>query len=319
MTCCASQDKWHFGIDVAKAHLDIHLAETGDRWQVANTARAIKTFVQTAGDRLAEAFITVDMAGGFERLSCDLLLAHGFAVHRAHPYRVKSFARACGQIAKTDTIDARLLALYGRDRRHDLALYQPHTAHQLALKALVERRADLVDMQTQEKNRLAAPTGNAAVVKSCRLLLATLKRQIKTIDTQIDRLIDQDARTRAKAKVLRAISGIGPQTTAVLIALMPELGDMTGKQAASITGLAPAANDSGTRRGYRPVRGGRPQLRKALFMAALSAIRHNKTLKAKYQNLIAKGKKPIVAIIAIARNLIVIANAKVRDEIYAIN
>lgn len=305
--------KCHIGIDVAKASLDIHCLETGSSRQIPNTRAAIcKTFKVTT-DSLCRAFVVIDMAGGHERLACEILSACGIAVHRAQPYRVKSYIRACGQLAKTDRIDARLLAQYGHERRANLPLFQQHDRQQLELKALVQRRDDLVAMQTQEKNRLSAPAIPRCVAKTCKAVLATLERQIKSLDNQIDKLIAHNEATSSKATVLQSMPGIGPHTTRTLIALMPELGSMTEKQAASLAGLAPRANDSGTRRGHRCVRGGRPAIRRAMFMAALSAARHDQRLKAHYQSLLTRGKKPIVAITAIARKLIVIANAKLKE------
>ncbi|MGI9462488.1 MAG: IS110 family transposase [Aestuariivirgaceae bacterium] len=305
--------KCHIGIDVSKASVDIHCLETGLSRQIPNTGAAIRKTFNVANNRLCGAFVVIDMAGGHERLACEILSACGIAVHRAQPYRVKSYIRACGQLAKTDRIDARLLAQYGQERRANLPLFQQHDRQQLELKALVQRRDDLVAMQTQEKNRLSAPAMPRSVARTCKAVLATLERQIKSLANQIDKLIAQHEATRSKAAILQNMPGIGPQTTRTLIALMPELGSMTERQAASLAGLAPRANDSGTRKGHRYVRGGRPAIRRAMFIAALSAARHDQCLKAHYQSLLKRGKKPIVAITAIARKLIVIANARLKE------
>lgn len=319
MSNIPSQCKFHFGIDVSKDTLDIHNLETGQYWQLPNTPSSIKSFLgQERGD-LAQAFVVVDMAGGYERYICDLFITRSICLHRAHPYRVKCFIRSCGQLAKTDKIDARMLARYGVERKHDLVIYQPLERHQQALKGLVERRFDLVNTQTQEKNRMQSPAANELVMRSCNALIKVIKMQIKHIEVEIDKLVRADEQNTQKAKTLAGLTGIGPQTTRTLIALMPELGTMTGKQAASLAGLAPRANDSGKGNAYRFIKGGRPQIRRTMFMAALSAVRYDENLSAHYQNMIKRGKKPIVAVTAIARKIIVIANARIRDNVYLIN
>ncbi len=315
----AKNYKLHFGIDVSKDRLDIHCLEENKFWQIENKTATIKQFLKENTKQLQSAFIVIDMAGGYEKTACDLFITHSFSVHRAHPYRVKSYIRACGQLSKTDAIDAKMLAQYGKERKDKLTLYQSHSKHQLELKALVERRFDLIKMQTAEKNRLQAPTANSVIIKTCKAVIKVLQSQIKMLETKIDELIKSDEKTSLKAKVLETITGIGPQTIRSLIAIMPELGNMNAKQAASLAGLAPRANESGSRKGYRFIKGGRPLIRRIMFMAALVASRYDEKLSVHYQKMIKNGKKPIVAIIAIARKIIVIANAKIRDEVIKIN
>ena len=309
----AAQDKhFHIGIDVSKDRLDIHCLESGENWQCGNDKKDINGFARRHKEVLAQAFITIDSTGGHERLACDLLHQKGHMVHRAHSFRVKHFIRSMGQEAKTDRLDAIMLARYGFERRNDLRPYASESRKQRILKDLQMRRDDLVKMLTQERNRLAGPTSGVAKA-SFKAVIKTLEREVEKIEARIKKCIAEDEDLKAKDELLKSIKGIGEKTSHAILALMPEIGNLDRKQAAALAGLAPYARDSGKYRGYRSVKGGRTALRRALFLAALSAARFNTELKAFYQRLRANGKKPIVAITATARKLIIIANARTRD------
>jgi len=313
MTKPAKQDKqFHIGIDVAKDKLDIHCLETGDDWQIENSKKAIKNFARKHKKMLSQAFIVIDTTGGYEHLCCELLYEKGHTVHQAHSYRVKNFIRSMGQEAKTDRLDAIMLARYGLERKENLRVYAPASQNQQLLKSLLTRREELVKMQTQEKNRLSGPMA-AELKSSFETLLKTLKKEIKNIETRIRKCIKQDEMMKAKEKILLDIKGVGEKTAFSLLGLMPELGELDRKQVAALAGLAPYAKDSGASSGYRSIRGGRPAVRRALFMAALSSVRYNEELKKFYQRLRDNGKKPIVALTATARKLATIANARIRD------
>jgi len=313
MTNLAAKDKcFHIGIDVAKEKLDIHCLETGQDWQIANNTREIKKFASHNNDMLVKAYVSIDTTGGYERLCCKLLHDKGYMVHQAHSYRVKAFIRSLGQEAKNDRLDAMALALYGRDRKEKLRIYVPASANQQKLKDLITRREQLVKLKTQEKNRKSGPSSKA-IEKSCEAIIKVIDKQIESIEKQIKECIQKDQELKKKEKVLREIKGFGEVTSFNILGAMPEIGTLDRKQAAALAGLAPYARDSGKQKGYRSVKGGRYLLRRALFMAALSAIRHNKEMKEFYTRLCNNGKKPIVAVVATARKLITIANARIRD------
>ena len=313
MTKRAKQDNcFHIGIDVAKAKLDIHCLETNENWQIENSKKGIVDFARKHHKILLESYVTIDTTGGHEHLCCELLHEKGYTVHQAHSYWVKNFIRSMGQMAKTDRLDAIMLARYGRERKYKLRVYAPHSANQKVLKSLVLRREELVKMQTQEKNRQAGPMAKP-MKKSFEAVLKTLKKEIEKIEAKIQACIKQDEMMKAKEKVLLEIKGIGKATSCKLLALLPELGELDRKQIAALAGLAPYAKDSGNHSGYRSIRAGRPAVRRALFMAALSAVRFNKELRDFYMRLRNNGKKPIVALIATARKLATIASARIRD------
>ena len=313
MTNLAKQDKlFHIGIDVAKAKLDIHCLETNENWQIENSKKGLMKFAGKHHKMLLESYVTIDTTGGHEHLCCELLHEKGYTVHQAHSYRVKNFIRSMGCEAKTDRLDAIMLASYGKERKEKLRVYAPASKNQQVLKSLVMRREELVKMQTQEKNRQAGPMASE-MKKSFEAVLKTLEKEIGKIEKRIKSCIKKDEMMRAKEQILLAIKGIGEKTSFSLLALLPELGELDRKQVAALAGLAPYANDSGNYNGYRSVRGGRPALRRALFMAALSAVRYNDDLKEFYQRLRNHGKKAIVALTATARKLATIANARIRD------
>lgn len=307
---------FHLGIDVAKDKLDIHCLESGQDWQIDNCLKELSKFARDNDRLLGKSYVTIEATGGYEVAACQTLHTKGYRVHQANSFRVKSYVRSLGQEAKTDKLDARALAGYGRERKQTLRLYQPVSANQQNLKSLVMRREELIKMHTQEKNRLAGPQVRLMTKElqsSFRAILKALAKQVSVIEKNIAKCIARDEGLTAKAQVLLAIKGIGQTTCNALLGLMPELGMLDRKQVGALAGLAPYAKDSGNNRGYRSIKGGRHAVRRALFMAALSAVRFNETLRTFYLRLRSNGKKPIVAMIATARKLATIANAKVRD------
>lgn len=299
------------GCDVAKHNVAFHDSLTGTDIAIANTPRDLARHLRAYGpDTLA----VCEPTGGYEAALLDALAARAIPTHRADTCRAKAFIRSRGTLAKTDALDAKGLARYGQERHAELALWTPPSRRLRELQALVQRRADLVDMRAAEKNRAQAP-GPAArlVARSCKATIALFDRQIEDLDRAIDACLDADPGLRHTAATLAGITGIGKQTARTLCALMPELGALSGKQAAALAGLAPHPNESGAHKGYRRMRGGRPQLRKAFFLPAMTAARRPGPLRDFHRTLVARGKKPIVAIGAVMRKLVVIANAKLRD------
>ena len=301
------------GCDISKDTIAIYLSDRGEELTIANTAKTIQTCLKKYGSQ--EMLIICEATGGYEACLLEASVALGIPAHRADAAKVKAFIRSFGTMGKTDAIDARALALYGQERQQKLDLWTPRSANRVKLQQLVARRDDLVQMRSAEKNRLKAPD-NLNVKASIRAVIKALTTQIDKLDHAIVCLVDQCVELKQIRSILVEQKGIGQQTAAQLLAQMPELGTLTRRQAASLAGLAPHPRDSGQAKGHRTMRGGRKQLRPALFMAAMSAARTNPVLKSFYQRLVENGKKPKVALGAVMRKIIVILNAKVRDQYY---
>jgi len=302
------------GCDVGKDTIVVFDSCDGGLTSIPNQPEALKAFAA----RLSPASLVIcEATGGYEAALLDALVQAGRAVHRADPRRVKAFIRSLGTLGKTDAIDAQALACYGRERHHRLPLWQPREEARAQLHTLVTTRRDLVAQRVACRNRLQAP-GSAPVARRLERLLGALDNEIAGLEADIDALIARSAPLARSRNVLQAIAGIGPTTAATLLALMPELGTLPRRQAAALAGLAPHPRQSGKHDAYRKTRGGRPDIKRTLFMAALAARSHNKSLKPFYDRLIATGKKPLVALTALMRKLLVIANARLRDANQAI-
>jgi transposase len=267
--------------------------------------------------RMAQAFdagclVVCEATGGFEAKLLAAMLAAGVPAHRADARKVKAFIRSFGTLGKSDAIDAQALARYGAERHATLARWvQPDPVRE-ELQALVLARVDLVRLRQAQLNRLAAP-GAKVVATMLRAIVREADKQLRALEARIAACLRGHPALARDMGVLRAMRGIGEVTGAALLALMPELGAISGRQAASLAGVAPHPHESGQRVGYRKTRGGRPDVKRTLFMAALVASRGSGALAEMYQRLIARGKKPIVAVTAVMRKLIVIANARLRD------
>lgn len=298
------------GCDVGKKAITVFDSATGKTVDLPNTTQALDDLAASLDPAC---LVICEATGGYEALLLDACSRAGLAVHRADARKVKAFIRSLGTLAKTDAIDAKALARYGQERHDRLSRWQPCEQDREALHALVAARSDMVRARTAWSNRLASP-GSCHTACELRSLLDSHDQAIASIETRIDTLIQSSLKLAHTARTLIAIPGIGATTAAALIAFMPELGTITRKQAASLAGLAPHPRQSGASIGYRRTRGGRPEIKRILFMAALSAVQHNPALKTFRQRLINNGKKPIVALVACMRKLIVIANAKLRDQ-----
>jgi transposase len=299
------------GLDVANKTITVFDSLTSKTTTIDNSSAAIAQLLAPLG---GTDLCVIEPTGGYEARAIAAMSAAGIACHRADTLKVKAFLRSFGTLGKSDALDARGLARYGMERWAQLALFTPRDQTQQVLTALVARRHDLVTLKVAETNRRAAP-GPDLIKASCDALLAVIAAQLTAIEKQIDALIENDVGLRQRIAVTRSLPGVGLRTAVALAALMPELGQLDRRQAASLAGLAPHPRDSGTIRAHRTMRGGRPQVRAVLFMAALAASRANGPLKDVYKRLIAAGKKPIVAIGAIMRKIIVILNARIRDTI----
>jgi transposase len=298
------------GIDVAKHHVVLYDSVRHTTHQIDNHPAALVRALR----RYRHYDLAVcETTGGFERALCEAATQVGLPMHRAHASCVKAYIASHGQGAKTDAIDAGWLARYGQERGSSLPRWQaPNPSHE-ALAHLIRHRQNLVKQRTQVRNQLQAPNGQI-LSEWLTPQIEFLSRQIESLDQQIAEQVRQHNELAERAQVLASIKGLGPVSRTTLLALLPELGHLTAKQASSLCGLAPHANDSGQRRGYRRMRPGRQGLRPVLFMAALAAARSNPKLRGFYQGLIQRGKPKRLALAAVARKLVVIANARLREH-----
>ena len=294
------------GLDVAKATVVLFDPVSGRTFTIANEPDALLEALKPFADY---ELLVCEATGGHERAALDAAATLGLAAHRADAAKVKNYIRSHGGAAKSDPIDARWLSRYGQERGPGLARWTPPDPDREAFASLVRHRQDLVAQRTQTKNRLAAP-GPEPLRRLLKTQLAFLDSQLAEIDQTLKALVKANRSLAAAEARLRAIPGIGPVCAGALLALMPELGSLNRKQAASLAGLAPHPNESGQTFGRRRMgRSGRAGLRPVLFMAALSAARAHPDLKAFAERLIQAGKPKRLVFAAVARKLLVIANA----------
>jgi transposase len=294
------------GIDVAKQQLDIAIGSTGDTWTVTNDEAGIETLLADLRDR--NCVVVLEATGGFEVNAVTALAAAGLAVVVANPRQVRNFARATGQLAKTDRLDARVLALFGERIQPEVRLLPDDQAR--LLDALLTRRRQISGMIVAERNRQGfAPV---PLKKGIEKHIRWLQRELDGVDAGLNKAIQASPVWRAKEALYRGVPGIGPVISRTLIADLPELGRLTQREIATLVGLAPLARDSGTMKGKRMVFGGRAPVRSALYMAAVVGARHNPVIRTFYLRLRERGKPPKVALIACAHKLLTILNSMAR-------
>jgi transposase len=298
------------GIDVSKATLDVHVLPTEESWSTPNEDNDAIATLTSRLVALRPALIVLEATGGLERRVLAALLAAKLPAVAVNPRQVRDFAKALGQLAKTDALDARMLALFGERIRPPV---RPALDEQTQeLDALIGRRRQVVDMITAEKNRLSAAPPSKRVVAAIRKTIAWLEKQLENIDSDLDDSIRNSPAWREKDDLLRSVPGVGKVLSRTLLAQVPELGAVGHKQIAALVGLAPHNRDSGTQRGRRCIWGGRSSIRQVLYMSALAAIRSNPAISAFHARLRAAGKLPKVAIVACMRKLLTILNAMMR-------
>ena len=302
------------GIDVSKQHLDVGLHPVGLVRRVGNDHDGLTEAVDWLSGH-AVALVVMEATGRLHELAAQVLRAAGLPVAVVNPGRVRHFARAKGHLAKTDRIDALVLGEYGAVMKPTPG--QARDMQTTALAALVLRRRQLVTFLATERHRLESIPPHArdtVMLETFQDVMAGLQRQISAIERRIDDLITGTEGFREQDALLRSVPGVGPVLSQTLIAEVPELGSLTRRQIASLVGLAPISRDSGTFRGQRSIHGGRSQVRRTLYMAAIAAIRCNPKIRAFHQRLIQEGKRPKVAITAAMRKMLVILNAIARDN-----
>ena len=298
------------GVDTGKFQLDIYIRPLDVYFTVNNDEKGIKEAVKTI-KKYSPDRIVIEATG---RLEIPFIMACASAnlpFVIANPIHVKRFAGALGQRAKTDKLDAQLIAHYGEAIQPNLSQLKPETMQ--AMSDLVARRNQLLVMQTMEKNRLQIlPKELAMTIKP---ILTAFKNQIEKVESKIVKLIESCPDYQAKNDILQSMKGIGKIASASIISNLPELGYMTNKQASALVGVAPMNRESGRYKGLRKIQGGRHQVRTVLYMAMMSAIQSNPVFKETYQRLIAAGKPKKVAIIACIRKMVVILNSMLREGV----
>lgn len=302
----------HFiGIDISKKSFSAALYGDSKACSFENNHAGLECFKKTYDAHLSNALVVLEATGGYESESLQYLQKEQIAVHRANARKVKYFIRSLGVSGKSDHIDAIGLARYAAERHAVLEVFVENP-HKKLLK-WTERRDDLSQMLVQEKNRLKAPD-QADLANSFKKIIALLEAEIASIDKGIEDFFATHADLEDKRQVLETIPGIGKIVSAKLLALLPELGRLDRKTVASLAGVAPHPYESGQKIGYRPTRGGRPGVKRTLFIAALSACKSKSHLGDFYRKLTQEsGKKKMVALVAVMRKIVVIANARVKE------
>lgn len=300
----------YVGIDVAVSRLDVFVLPEGEARAFGRDEEGIAALSVFLRD-LAPQITVLEATGGYEAPAAMALAEAGLAVAVVNPAQVRNFAKGVGKRAKTDAIDAQILALFAQTVKPEARIIGDACA--VAFKALMARRRDLIIMTTAERNRLGQAR-DKGVIKDIKAHLAFLERRLKSLDGDIDGAVRASPVWRAKEDLMQTVAGVGPRVSRTLLAELPELGTLGRREIASLAGLAPMNRDSGTWRGKRYVQGGRMPARNALYMAALVAVKWNPTFKTQYERLLKAGKAKKSALVAVARKLLVALNAMIRDE-----
>ncbi len=296
------------GIDVAKAEFEIKESGSQKTYSERHTQTGIRRIVRRMA-AIQPTLVVMEATGGLEKALARDLAAAGIRVAIINPRQIRDFARSLGRLAKTDGIDAEIIALYAeRIRPEPRELPNANTE---LLDALLTRRRQLIHMMAAEKNRIQQ-TASAAIRRSIRAVIRSFEKEIESLNRSVDSLLASCPEMQAKTKLLQSVNGVGAIVAQTLIASVPELGKVGKRQIAALIGVAPINRDSGTMRGSRTTWGGRSQVRTILYMATLSAIRGNPQIRAFYKRLVASGKKKMVALVACMRKLLVVLNAIVK-------
>lgn len=300
----------YIGIDVGKAWLDVACWGSEGTWRVRNDEAGVAEIIQRIEEG-APRLIAVEATGGYEQLAVQAMLLKGMPVAVVNPTRVRALAKATGKLAKTDVIDAHLIAEYAV--KIQPAAQAPKAENEIRLKALVTRREQLVEMRSAEQNRLG--TTHDSLKADLRAHIEWMGNQILELEIQIQELLDLLPDWKAQADLLDTIPGVGLIVAVTVVTDMPELGQLDRQKVAALAGLAPFNRDSGKKRGKRRIFGGRKGVRRVLYMACLSAIRCNPIIQSLFQRLTQKGKLFKVAITACMRKMLSIMNAMARDKV----
>jgi len=299
------------GIDVSKASLEVGVLPSGESWRETNDHKSVVRLTQSLLEH-APRIVVIEATGGLEIPLAAALAGAGLPAVIVNPRQVREFARATGRLAKTDKIDAFILALFGERVRPELRPLPDDLAQ--AFDALLARRRQLVSMLAEEKTRLQQARSRP-VRNGIQRHIRWLERELQDVERNLTDSVRHSPMWRAKDNLIQSVPGAGRVLSFTLLADLPELGRLNGKQIASLVGVAPHPADSGSIRGKRIIWGGRASVRQVLYMAALAASRFNPVFRAFYQRLVTSGKPPKVALVACMRKLLVVLNAIVRDGI----
>jgi transposase len=294
------------GVDVSKARLDVCVHPLGTSFSLQNLPRGRAALIRRL-QPLSVDRVVVESSGGYERdLLIDLMEA-GVPVAQVNPRQVRDFAKSYNLLAKTDAIDAGLLARFGQERKP--RTLGPVDTIRLMLQELIAARRQLVEQCTRLRNQMEHPR-QAIVVASIRRSIQHVRGELQLIEAEIQRLIDENPSLSARQKNLQEVEGVGPTVSRILVSELPELGQLDRRKLAALVGIAPFNDDSGTHQGRRAIRGGRSTVRTALYMATLTSVRRNPILQAHYQQLLARGKPKKVALTACMRKLLTYLNVR---------
>jgi transposase len=310
MTTTEKKETNFVGIDIAKNELVVHVLPTNQQLTVPNSTQGIKELVKQF-KKIEPKQIVLEATGGLERELLSTLIAKEMTVSLINPKQARDLAKGLGELAKTDAVDARILARFAQ--LQCLPVRSLPTLETQEMNDLVTRRQQLIQMRTAETNRLHQ-TRHKTIQKSIENIIKFFNEQIDAIDARIEEMIADHPDWSEKDKIIQSVPGVGAKTSQTLISALPELGTLNRREIAAISGLAPFCRDSGTKSGARHIRGGRANVRAALYMATLSAVRHNKTFKEFYERLRAQGKKFKVAMVAAMRKMITILNVMVKTN-----
>ena len=293
------------GIDVSKQRLDVHTRPSSEEWSVTNDAQGHAELISKLAS-LSPSLVVLEASGGYQAAVVAELGANKLPVAVVNPRQVRDFAKATGRLAKTDSIDAAVLAHFAESIRPEPRPMPDELT--VELHALVTRRRQLIDMRTAESNRLET-CRVMPVRRNIQKMINMLTKQIGKVDDDIDTTIKNSPVWREREDLLSSAIGVGPTTARTLLTQLPELGKLNRREIAALVGVAPFNDDSGKRNGPRRIRGGRAEVRSVLYMATIAAVRFNPQLQRMYQRLLSRGKLKKVALIACARKLVTILNA----------
>lgn len=303
----------YIGIDAAKSELEVAVGQTLVG-RYANTAAGMQHLQKSLPEPSAVALVVIESTGCYSQLAARMLSMAGYRVAVVQPGRIRHYARSQGQLAKTDRIDARIIAQFG-EHTPGLRVYQEPSATRQRLRALVDRRDQVVEDRVREENRLEA-CQDEVIRKSLHTSIARLRKQADALEADISSLITSDGDLAGLRTVLESLTGIGSITAATLLAHLPELGHVNRQEIAALAGVAPYNNDSGSHRGMRSIYGGRQRVRTAMHMAAVSAARWDAQLSIFYANLRKRGKPAKVAFVAVTRKMLIRLNSLVAEHLH---
>jgi len=306
-----NQNEINVGIDTGKQQLDIYISPLDIYFSVSNDSKGINKALKELKKHQVTRII-IEATGRLEYAFVSACAHANLPFVITNPAHIRRFAGALGQLAKTDKLDAQLIARYGEAMKPELSTLRPEIIQRMS--DLLARRRELLRMQTMEKNRTKIMP--KAIASSIKPILTALKSQIVKVDSKLEKLIEECDEYKVKSDIIQSMPGVGKIVAYSLLSNMPELGYITNKQAAALVGVAPVNRESGAYKGKRRIRGGRYQVRTVMFMAMMSAMQCNPVFKATYENLVASGKPKKVAIIACVRKIVVILNTMVRDGVY---